>query len=111
MVVALIVVGVILLFLATGIKIVPQNQEHKEYILNITGLRKDDFTQMGLLNLRRTSLNSGISESPETESDIISIPKISKVNPTKIVPRFFFLSLFAIIINAIPIIARMGEKF
>lgn len=39
-------------FTIEGIKIVPQNQEHKEYILNITGLKKDDFTQMGLLNLK-----------------------------------------------------------
>lgn len=39
-------------FTLEGIKIVPQNKEHKEYILNILGLNKDCFTQMGLLNLK-----------------------------------------------------------
>lgn len=35
-----------------GLKLVPQNKQHKEYMLNITGLSKDDFTQIGLLNLK-----------------------------------------------------------
>lgn len=35
-----------------GIKLVPQNKEHKEYILKLTGLSKNDFKQMGLLNLK-----------------------------------------------------------
>lgn len=39
-------------FTLEGIKIVPQNKEHKEYILKELGLNKDDFTQMGLLNLK-----------------------------------------------------------
>lgn len=39
-------------FTIEGIKIVPQNKEHKEYILNVLNLDKNDFTQMGLLNLK-----------------------------------------------------------
>ncbi len=39
-------------FTLEGIKIVPQNKEHKEYILNSLSLNRDDFTQMGLLNLK-----------------------------------------------------------
>ena len=39
-------------FTLEGIKIVPQNAEHKENVLSILGLSKSDFTQMGLLNLK-----------------------------------------------------------
>ena len=39
-------------FTLEGIKLVPQNAEHKEYLLNTLGLDKADFTQMGLLNLK-----------------------------------------------------------
>lgn len=39
-------------FTLEGIKLVPQNKEHKDYLLNILGLKREDFTQMGLLNLR-----------------------------------------------------------
>lgn len=39
-------------FTLEGIKLVPQNREHKELILETTGLSPDDFTQMGLLNLK-----------------------------------------------------------
>lgn len=39
-------------FTLESIKIVPQNKEHKEYILEKLGLKKEDFTQMGLLNLK-----------------------------------------------------------
>lgn len=39
-------------FTLEGIKIVPQNIEHKNEILKLTGLSKSDFTQMGLLNLK-----------------------------------------------------------
>ena len=35
-----------------GLKIVPQNKEHKEYLLNLLNLEKENFTQMGLLNLK-----------------------------------------------------------
>lgn len=35
-----------------GLKLVPQNPEHKEYLLNLTKLDKSDFKQMGLLNLK-----------------------------------------------------------
>lgn len=35
-----------------GIKLVPQNQEHKEEVLNLCGLEATNFTQMGLLNLK-----------------------------------------------------------
>lgn len=35
-----------------GLKLVPQNKEHKEYLLELTGLKSSDFTQMGLLNLK-----------------------------------------------------------
>lgn len=41
-------------FTLEGIKIVPQNKECKEFILNKMGLNKEDFTQMGLLNLKPT---------------------------------------------------------
>lgn len=39
-------------FTIEGLKLVPQNKEHKEYLLNLTGLSSSDFTQMGLLNLK-----------------------------------------------------------
>lgn len=39
-------------FTIEGLKLVPQNKEHKEYLLKLTGLSAADFTQMGLLNLR-----------------------------------------------------------
>ena len=39
-------------FTIEGLKLVPQNAEHKEEILRITGLKSSDFTQMGLLNLK-----------------------------------------------------------
>ena len=38
-------------FTLEGIKIVPQNKEHKEFILNELWLKKEEFTQMWLLNL------------------------------------------------------------
>lgn len=41
-------------FTLEGLKIVPQNKEHKEFMLKITGLDSKDFIQMGLLNLRPT---------------------------------------------------------
>lgn len=39
-------------FTLEGIKIVPQNKESKEFIYNYFGLSPEDFTQMGLLNLK-----------------------------------------------------------
>lgn len=39
-------------FTIEGLKIVPQNKEHKEYLLKLLNLNKEDFTQMGLLNLK-----------------------------------------------------------
>lgn len=39
-------------FTLEGIKLVPQNKEHKEYMLDTLNLKKEDFTQMGLLNLK-----------------------------------------------------------
>ena len=39
-------------FTLEGIKLVPQNQEHKEEILRLCNLRSEDFTQLGLLNLK-----------------------------------------------------------
>ena len=39
-------------FTLEGLKIVPQNKEHKEFLLNTFGLSKEQFTQMGLLNLK-----------------------------------------------------------
>lgn len=39
-------------FTLEGIKIVPQNKEHKEFILDAFGLSRTQFTQMGLLNLK-----------------------------------------------------------
>ena len=39
-------------FTLEGIKIVPQNKEHKEFVFKEMNLSKDDFTQLGLLNLK-----------------------------------------------------------
>lgn len=39
-------------FTIEGLKLVPQNREHKEYLLELLKLDKKDFTQMGLLNLK-----------------------------------------------------------
>lgn len=39
-------------FTIEGLKLVPQNKEHKEYLVNLLGLNLKDFTQMGLLNLK-----------------------------------------------------------
>lgn len=39
-------------FTLEGLKLVPQNKEHKEKVLEIVGLKQSDFTQMGLLNLK-----------------------------------------------------------
>ncbi|MCD3276708.1 hypothetical protein [Clostridium botulinum] len=39
-------------FTIEGLKLVPQNKEHKEYLLNLLNLNREDFTQMGLLNLK-----------------------------------------------------------
>lgn len=39
-------------FTLEGIKIVPQNKEHKEELLKILNIDRNDFTQMGLLNLK-----------------------------------------------------------
>lgn len=39
-------------FVLEGIKIVPQNKEHKKFILDHLGLSERQFTQMGLLNLK-----------------------------------------------------------
>ena len=39
-------------FTIEGIKLVPQNKEQKEYILKLLNLDKNDFKQMGLLNLK-----------------------------------------------------------
>lgn len=35
-----------------GLKLVPQNKEHKDYMLDLVGLKSSDFKQMGLLNLK-----------------------------------------------------------
>lgn len=39
-------------FTLEGIKLVPQNQQHKDYLLQTLSLNRNDFTQMGLLNLK-----------------------------------------------------------
>lgn len=39
-------------FTLEGIKLVPQNKEHKESVLQTLGMEQTDFTQMGLLNLK-----------------------------------------------------------
>ena len=39
-------------FTIEGLKLVPQNVEHKNYLLELLKLDKNDFTQMGLLNLK-----------------------------------------------------------
>lgn len=39
-------------FTIEGLKLVPQNKEHKEYLLELLKIDRNDFTQMGLLNLK-----------------------------------------------------------
>lgn len=39
-------------FTIEGLKLVPQNKEHKDYLVKLLGLDLKDFTQMGLLNLK-----------------------------------------------------------
>jgi len=39
-------------FTIEGLKLVPQNKEHKDYLIRLLDLKKEDFTQMGLLNLK-----------------------------------------------------------
>ena len=39
-------------FTIEGIKLVPQNKEHKEYLIETLGLNQGDFTQKGLLTLK-----------------------------------------------------------
>lgn len=39
-------------FTIEGLKLVPQNKEHKEMMFKLFNLSSDDFTQMGLLNLK-----------------------------------------------------------
>lgn len=41
-------------FTLEGIKIVPQNERSKNFVLNDLGLKREDFTQKGLLNLKPT---------------------------------------------------------
>lgn len=63
-------------FTIEGIKLVPQNKEHKEELLAITGLSKEDFTQMGLLNLKpeiRTQLYKPFIEILEKRKSSYSI--------------------------------------
>ncbi len=39
-------------FTLEGLKLVPQNKEHREYITDLLGLDAKEFTMMGLLNLK-----------------------------------------------------------
>lgn len=39
-------------FTLEGLKLVPQNKEHKDKVLEIVGMSQKDFTQKGLLNLK-----------------------------------------------------------
>jgi len=39
-------------FTIEGLKLVPQNKEQKEYLLDLLKIPRDSFTQMGLLNLK-----------------------------------------------------------
>jgi DNA repair photolyase len=39
-------------FTLEGLKLVPQNAKHKDYLLDVLKLDRSDFTQMGLLNLK-----------------------------------------------------------
>jgi len=39
-------------FTLEGLKLVPQNKEHREVLMKKLGLKASDFTQMGLLNLK-----------------------------------------------------------
>lgn len=41
-------------FTLEGVKIVPQNKVHKQFIFDSLNLNPEDFTQMGLLNLKPT---------------------------------------------------------
>jgi DNA repair photolyase len=59
-------------FTIEGLKLVPQNKEHKEYLLYLLNINKEDFTQMGLLNLK-----------PEIRKKLYK-PFIEKLNKYKI---------------------------
>ena len=55
-------------------------------------------------------VNSGTSASGSTAPLMVSIPNIRTAKPTMIIAMSFFFSLFANMMIATPIRARMGEK-
>lgn len=59
-------------FTIEGLKLVPQNKEHRQEILKMLNVNKDDFKQMGLLNLK-----------PEVRCEIYK-PIIKRLNDLKI---------------------------
>ena len=65
---------------------------------------------MGLLNIVRMLWKVAFSLKPSIEPLIISIPNIRIEKPSSMVPVFFFLSDFAIIVSKSPTRARTGVK-
>ena len=66
--------------------------------------------RIGLLNIVKIFLNSGISANGFTASLIVSIPNIKIAKPNKMLPISFFFWLFAKLNKIMPINARTGEK-
>jgi DNA repair photolyase len=59
-------------FTIEGLKLIPQNKDQKDYLTNLLSLQLNDFTQMGLLNLK-----------PETRIELYK-EFINKLNEYKI---------------------------
>ncbi len=55
-------------------------------------------------------VNASTSFKGSTAADIVSIPNISIAKPRSMLPIFFLESLFAAIVNTIPISAKTGVK-
>ena len=64
----------------------------------------------GLRKAVNSSAKPGISRSGSTAPDIISMPYISTVKPTKMVPTSFFFWLLAVMVMTTPIMANTREK-
>ena len=65
---------------------------------------------IGFLNIRNRFWNAGISASPATAPDMVSIPNIKVAKPSKTDPVSFFLLDFPNISNTVPTSAKTGVK-
>ena len=65
---------------------------------------------MGFSNIVKSDWNSGLFLRPLTAPDIISIPVIRMVKPSRITPTSFFLPRLTNIIRQIPIRASIGTQ-